>query len=366
MLSLVDSAKHILQSLKLLEERRMGMSLPINKRELIFVCGLELLWQSMDLTPDSKLVKEGHKLLNVAVSLLECDSPDAAAALAAIVNGILPEGMQKRPSNENLRIPGDMVSPSRNQPHSSHLLQSNARFSFSPDSELSVYSKDNVRRSNMVVSSPELSRSVRSSSSHSISSEMADRPKRPRSDSSNTAMGIDYLQLESEKKHISPPMGGAIQLTDWEHVLVGIDNGHANIYNNIYGGGDCAGTPGAFAALPYQQPARPTQQSHPQHQHPSQHQHQHQRQHQHQQPHPHSSPVSIIQSAPPQHGWPGGSWPTATGNVPPPDGKVREIPGTQPGMLAYEAMVMPHNIGPLDQTGGDFSMPDSWMRQCSM
>ncbi|EFW21027.1 hypothetical protein D8B26_002706 [Coccidioides posadasii str. Silveira] len=342
MLPLVDSSKHILQLLKLLEERRMSLTLSINKRELIVLSGLGVLWQSLDLSPDSKLVKEGQKSLHVAMSLLECESAEAAAEFGAIVSNLSPEEAQRRASGENLQLTADVPpSPSRDTSARDQLLQPlKTRFSFSSESDISTYSKDSVRRSNCTVSSPELSRSVRSSSPRSGCSEMSDQAKRNKSECPASGLGMDYLQLNGEKKQVPAAFGGGMELSDWEHVLSDMDNGHANIYNGIYGAGE---TPATFATLHsgYQRPAQAPQQQ--------------------------SSPMSVIPSIPPaQHGWPQGGWGSNSGNRPAPN-KHGEVPSTQTTMAdAYEAIMIPHNLDTMDDSGADFAMTDSWIRQCVM
>ncbi|KMU77189.1 acetate regulatory DNA binding protein FacB [Coccidioides immitis RMSCC 3703] len=342
MLPLVDSSKHILQLLKLLEERRMSLTLSINKRELIVLSGLGVLWQSLDLSPDSKLVKEGQKSLHVAMSLLECESAEAAAEFGAIVSNLSPEEAQRRASGENLQLTADVPpSPSRDTSARDQLLQPlKTRFSFSSESDISTYSKDSVRRSNCTVSSPELSRSVRSSSPPSGCSEMSDQAKRNKSECPASGLSMDYLQLNGEKKQVPAAFGGGMELSDWEHVLSDMDNGHANIYNGIYGAGE---TPATFATLHsgYQRPAQAPQQQ--------------------------SSPMSVIPSIPPaQHGWPQGGWGSTPGNRPAPN-KHGEVPSTQTTMAdAYEAIMIPHNLDTMDESGADFAMTDSWIRQCVM
>ncbi|KMU92103.1 FacB [Coccidioides immitis H538.4] len=199
--------------LKLLEERRMSLTLSINKRELIVLSGLGVLWQSLDLSPDSKLV---NYTPHAAMSLLECESAEAAAEFGAIVSNLSPEEAQRRASGENLQLTADVPpSPSRDTSARDQLLQPlKTRFSFSSESDISTYFKDSVRRSNCTVSSPELSRSVRSSSPPSGCSEMSDQAKRNKSECPASGLSMDYLQLNGEKKQVPAAFGGEMELSD--------------------------------------------------------------------------------------------------------------------------------------------------------
>ncbi|EEP79719.1 FacB protein [Uncinocarpus reesii 1704] len=339
MLTLVDSAKHIIQLLKLLEERRMSVSVCISKRELIFLSSLGLLWQNMDLPPDSKLAREGQRLLNVAMTLLESESAEVATELGKFVNSLSPDEAQRQLTGENLQFTNETPSsPIKGVSRDTLLQPMRTRFSFSSESDNSTCSNNNGRP-NFMVPSPELSRSVRSSSSHSDSSELADRFKPHRSETSTTDLGMDYLHLDGDRKQSPSTFNRETGLSDWEHVLSDMDNGHANIYNGIYGGSECGETPAAFAALAssYQRPGQI-----PQH---------------------HTPPV--VPSLPPQNGWTSTGWPSTNnqGHMP---SKHGEVSSTQAPMSdAYEA-IMISNLDAIDENGADFAIPDSWIGQCVM
>ncbi|KAI2412513.1 DNA-binding transcription factor cat8 [Ophidiomyces ophidiicola] len=373
MLSLVDSAKHTIQLLKLLDERRLSLSVTINRRELIFLSGLGLLWQSMDLSPDSKLVKESQRLLNVAATLLESETGDAAATFTTVVETLSPGMLQRRLSSENLTSTtgSPSCSPKQRTPSKQMIQPYDSRLSFSSESDLSTYSKGSSRL-NFMAASPELSRSVRSSSSNSGCSDPAVGVHA--TEHAAAADGLDNcLPLGDEKKlACAAPFGETTAgMSDWEHVLSNMDSGHANIYNGIYGGSECGETPAAFAALA---PAY-----HPQHQ---------QQQQQQQRPPPASmppcsSPSAVMAGVPaPHHAWPHGSWPPSApaaaagggggggaGSSGPMAGKASEAAAVPTSMgHPYEAMMIGHHhqLDGLDVAGADLAMTDPWMRQCAM
>ncbi|KAI2078272.1 DNA-binding transcription factor cat8 [Ophidiomyces ophidiicola] len=370
MLSLVDSAKHTIQLLKLLDERRLSLSVTINRRELIFLSGLGLLWQSMDLSPDSKLVKESQRLLNVAATLLESETGDAAATFTTVVETLSPGMLQRRLSSENLTSTtgSPSCSPKQRTPSKQMIQPYDSRLSFSSESDLSTYSKGSSRL-NFMAASPELSRSVRSSSSNSGCSDPAVGVHATEHAAAADALD-NCLPLGDEKKlACAAPFGETTAgMSDWEHVLSNMDSGHANIYNGIYGGSECGETPAAFAALA---PAY-----HPQHQ-----------QQQQQRPPPASmppcsSPSAVMAGVPaPHHAWPHGSWPPSApaaaaggggggaGSSGPMAGKASEAAAVPTSMgHPYEAMMIGHHhqLDGLDVAGADLAMTDPWMRQCAM
>ncbi|KKZ62770.1 hypothetical protein EMCG_02880 [[Emmonsia] crescens] len=276
LLALVDSGKHIIQILQLLDERRMSLSLGINKRELIFISSLGLLWQNMDLGRDCKLVKEGQKLLASALSLLECESTEAAAEFSNILNIVSPVDDVKhvkpeyhQHSNPDMPAP----SPKVKSPRKAHSLDSRNSLNLgTPRSKNSDLSRHSIATS-VSTSSPELcQRSVRSSSSVSITSsanpELTAITPRSSGELSSDYLNLDYLPLGDEKVEMkatpTTTAGAGFSVSDWEHVLGDMDNGHANIFNGIYGGGECGDVgAAAFAHL------TPTFQYPPNHHHHS-------------------------------------------------------------------------------------------------
>ncbi|EEH22024.1 hypothetical protein PABG_04235 [Paracoccidioides brasiliensis Pb03] len=253
LLALVDSGKHIIQIIQLLEERRLSLSFAINRRELIVLASLGLLWQNIDLGPECKLVKEAQKLLSSAASLVECESTEAAAEFTNILNLVSPLEDFKHVKSEhqqksNPEMPGR--SPKCRSPRKAPSLESRHSFTLGAGR-----SKDNdMRRStvskSIANSSPELCpRSIRSSSSVSISSsanpEMTAVTPRSSSDLPSEYLNLDYLPLGDEKvemKTTPTPSNTSTHgyaVSEWDNVLGDMDSGHTNIFNGIYGGGEC-------------------------------------------------------------------------------------------------------------------------------
>jgi hypothetical protein len=115
LMAIADSAKHVVQILELLEERRMSYSFPINKTDLLLSCGFSLLWQCLELSPDSKLVKDNEKSLRALANLLTCDSLSIAIEFLRVAHSLVtldvssPVGSQS-PPRTTLGFASDRIS----------------------------------------------------------------------------------------------------------------------------------------------------------------------------------------------------------------------------------------------------------------
>jgi hypothetical protein len=78
--------------LELLDERKMNYAFPINKTELLLSSGFSLLWQSFELSPDSKLAKDNKKSLIALIQLLIHDSPSTAAEFQRVARAFVTFG----------------------------------------------------------------------------------------------------------------------------------------------------------------------------------------------------------------------------------------------------------------------------------
>ncbi|KPI43249.1 Transcriptional activator protein acu-15 [Cyphellophora attinorum] len=96
---LAAAGKHTLQILDLLDERRMNYTFPINKRELLLTSGLSILWQSIDLDEDSKLIKDNQKSLQLALTMLSRESQTSYAEFRRIATAFIP--LQSRRTSGN-------------------------------------------------------------------------------------------------------------------------------------------------------------------------------------------------------------------------------------------------------------------------
>jgi hypothetical protein len=255
-LSLSDSSKHIIQILELLDERRLCLSVNVNRKELVFMAGLGLLWQNMGLKRDSKLVKESRKLLTSVVDQLESESPAAAAEFSGIANalvsldgkrGISAKPTMSAPLEKPLRFPKKQM-----QSWKQRLAGG------STPSPTTVKAESPSRRSTITGGSPPGAQNLRSPSRSSIPSAYSEpiQPQFP-GEQYLTTSGLEYDQaLASTMESVN----GGITTADWEYVLSDMDQGYSNIFTGIYGGKECGEDHGPFASLTaeYNQKGEPT------------------------------------------------------------------------------------------------------------
>ncbi len=72
-MSISESGKHIVQIIELLSERSMCFSFCLNRSDTLILCGMALLYQSLDLKQDSKMMKDNEKLANAVIKMVEED-----------------------------------------------------------------------------------------------------------------------------------------------------------------------------------------------------------------------------------------------------------------------------------------------------
>lgn len=280
MLVLSDSSKHILQILQLLDERRLCLSVSINRKELIVMAGIGLLRQFVGVNRDSKLARESQRLLTTVVDQLERESSAAAAEFSAIANRLTcgDVGNTVQPTTANQEMPAPRRKSRSPQ---SQLLQSwkhrlslpgkspttiTATATTSPSANTDALSRRNT------ISGAQPPSSSPSSSSHLLrsSSSRTSLHAQSREDASYSSLhsvGLHHHSLPSSAGYDSsramscsaltgspvptPAPAAPISMSEWEYVLGDMDRGYANIFNGIYGGRICGvddGT-GPYAAL---------------------------------------------------------------------------------------------------------------------
>ncbi|KAL4806662.1 fungal-specific transcription factor domain-containing protein [Aspergillus unguis] len=244
-LAVADSSKHIIQILDLLDERRLCLSVSVNRRELIGSAGLGLLWQNVGLKRDSKLVKESQKVLTIAINQLESESSSAAAEFGALAGVLVSLDKPARTA-----MPQEM-SPPLQKPSKSPKKQLEAwkaRFMGSTGLSQPQQKQESVSRRNTISgvssSSPSfVERQLRSPSWASLPPDNYQQPT-----PFNPAMGYDNTQPLSCSVPTDQPHGN-MSLTDWEFVVSDMDQGYSNIFTGIYGGKECGEDNGPFASL---------------------------------------------------------------------------------------------------------------------
>ncbi|KAJ5161663.1 hypothetical protein N7492_007055 [Penicillium capsulatum] len=257
-LALSDSSKHIIQIIQLLDERRLCLSVSINRKELVFFSGLGILWQTMGLKRDSRLAKESQKLLVTLFQQLEMESTAAAAEFAMLAKALISLDHGGKGSAPTGSQSEGMAAPTQ-KPSKSPMKQFQAL-----KSRLTSSSKsESPSRRNTISGAPpsHTPQSLRSPSwsslppaqhDHSSTQFPVDRGHSLDYGSDprllSASVPLDYPRAMSASTS-SDTTGGAITMADWEYVLSDMDRGYSNIFTGIYGGKECGEDPGPFASI---------------------------------------------------------------------------------------------------------------------
>ncbi|KAI5860150.1 fungal-specific transcription factor domain-containing protein [Durotheca rogersii] len=290
LIAVAESSKHIVQIIQLLEERGMSFSFCLNKTDILVLCSTSLLYQSLDLKHESKLVKDIERLVNAVFDiLLRMKAPGAyelkrvASMLVAIdapspslsTHGSPDVAMGAPPSRASA-----LLNLSRKKtPYSSGRL---AGASMSETDLLSQQEK--LRRMtlpNAQIARPEL-RHTPSRSSLDVDREQA-MPRRDHrfslsqiqqtmlrmSPTHKSRQNLDFFSLNNastqpqssasaharngssqamtrdqpHQTRLYPPNqaaakggSGGVSAAEWEALLGSMDGGQINVYDAIYGG----------------------------------------------------------------------------------------------------------------------------------
>lgn len=264
-----DSSKHIIQILELLDERRLCLSVSINRKEIVLVSGLGLLWQLLGLKRDSKLAKESQKLLAAVIEQLKSESMPAAAEFSSVTSLLitLDGGNKGGPKSQDMSAPSQRLSKSPKK----QLQSWKQRLSANMPANQSPKQESSSRRATICGASPSLDqRHIRSSSQSSLPSTQPEQlhtasysPNGTYQVAPSSAVGYDNNQAQARALSYSGPSdvpNGAITVADWEFVLSDMDRGYSNIFTGIYGGKECGEDTGPFASLTAEYGQKPGQQ----------------------------------------------------------------------------------------------------------
>ena len=86
---LAAAAKHTIQILELLEERRMHYTFPVHKTDLLLVSGFSLLWQCVDLKDESKIIQDSQKSLAALTEMMTRGAPQAGEEFLRLRNSVV-------------------------------------------------------------------------------------------------------------------------------------------------------------------------------------------------------------------------------------------------------------------------------------
>lgn len=299
MISVGESSKHIIQIVQLLEERSMSFSFCLNRSDTLILCGMALLYQTLDLKHDSKVLKDNEKLANVVIKIVEkAKTPGSldfkrVAGLLVVVDEPTPQSLPTPPGQSPdacmAAPPTYRTSPPASlAPHNRKQMSLGLHASASASETDLLLQQEKLRRMTMPVAQQQHGSDqyrVRSRQSFdSISrreSPMAQRDHRvsmgqvqaaqaamlARVSSASAAAGqqnLDYLSLSStpQSQPPSPAQSRAqhrpqqtqrqvhqaqlysqlqqkaatVSNAEWDSLLGSIEGGQMNLYDTIYGG----------------------------------------------------------------------------------------------------------------------------------
>ncbi|KAI0182464.1 fungal-specific transcription factor domain-containing protein [Xylaria flabelliformis] len=289
LLATADSSKHIIQIIQLLEERSMSFSFCLNKTDVLVLCGMTLLYQSLELKHDSKLIKDIERLTNVVLGMLQKARAPGISDLQRVARMLVAVGEPSQPTSIQ-KSPGvAMAAPPRTSPLASTFSRGlpYGRHPSAAMSETDLLSQqEKMRRMTMPSSSATRPEVYRTQSRASFDHANTDQPASQRdhhfsisqiqqsmlrmSPNPKAKPNIDYVSLGNNamsnhqppspnqthmppsqsipsshppQTSIYPPTqmnkgnsGGGISLGEWEALLGAMDGGQINVYDAIYGG----------------------------------------------------------------------------------------------------------------------------------
>ncbi|KAL4940696.1 hypothetical protein BDV06DRAFT_196123 [Aspergillus oleicola] len=242
-LAVADSGKHIIQILQLLDERRLCLSVSINRRELISSAGLGLLWQNIGLKRDSKLVKESQKVLTAVIDQLELESSTAAAEFSTLASVLVSLPTPAKTPEMSPPMQKPLKSPKK------QLEAWKARLMGNTSHNQPQQKQDPLSRRNTISGSTTtpgfVDRQLRSPSWASLPPDDFQQHASLPKDFYNPSLNYNNPQLSCSV----PSLPLDVSPSDWEFVVSDMDQGYSNIFTGIYGGKECGEDHGPFASL---------------------------------------------------------------------------------------------------------------------
>lgn len=110
LISVGESSKHIVQIIQLLEERSMSFAFCLNKADVLVLCGMTLLYQSLDLKQDSKLMKDNARLVNAVIKIVDKAKAPGSVDFKRIAAMLIQVDETPRP------VPASLPTPPRTSP----------------------------------------------------------------------------------------------------------------------------------------------------------------------------------------------------------------------------------------------------------
>ncbi|KAF5615489.1 transcriptional activator acu-15 [Fusarium sp. NRRL 52700] len=288
LMSIGASSKHIVQIVQLLEERGMTFSFCLNKTDLLVVCGMALLYHSIDLKQDSKLMRDDERLVNSVIHILDktegsgsLDFKRVASTLVKVdesavspMHTSLEVSMPPAPVFNRGSPPTGIVTKPKKKSRAAHPIgqlpaaaasesnlidhQERMRRMTMPcvADQRPVFYRARGRQSfdNLQAEVPVLQRGQRMSMSpnpdrkasplsrnldfmpfaHSSQSPQPASPQQTRAHSHSGPTNQAHHMIESSS--VAAAKVNGVSTTEWETLLGSLDGGMNNVYDAIYGG----------------------------------------------------------------------------------------------------------------------------------
>lgn len=272
-----ECVKHTVQTIKLLDERSLSFSFCFNKTDTMVIAFFTLLYLSLDVHPDSKMMKALGRVTSEVLEMLIRHNITGILPLQQAASQLVP--LRSMTARASSRPPSPATIPKTTQPRAGAsqlspksikqrtangaktMAQQNRqrRVTMSNDNDAQHKVEPAMRNSldlgsfeNPLVESPE----------HTTGAVV---PKTVRSASARTARpGLDYLSFEATSMDVVPNTAGSdampthnaapnqqaflgtdlqakpkqradVSVSEWEAILGAMDGG--SIYHAIYGGG---------------------------------------------------------------------------------------------------------------------------------
>lgn len=272
-----DACKHIIQIVQLLDERKLSFSFCLNRNEVLVQAGFGLLFQTLNLALDGKLIKDCNRLICSVMDLLDRGSAAGSAefryvyypshsyftdSFSRIGCSMITVPRMGAPTLSRHNSEGSMGAPTdtlratqrtlkaiaarlsgatksgRNDVHEARratlpALSPSVGMHGNPSSTSlsSIHSEPHVARSE-----PNLSPPTQNRASFSMPNK-----RRPQLTPQPAAhRNIDFLSFNNEALTNftlgSSTVKTEVSSSEWERLLGSLDGGQTNIYDNIYGG----------------------------------------------------------------------------------------------------------------------------------
>jgi hypothetical protein len=258
-----DACKHIIQIVQLLDERKLSFSFCLNRNEVLVQAGFGLLFQTLNLARDGKLIKDSNRLVCSVMDMLEsgnaagyADFRRIGCTLVAVprVEQMAAPQLYRHHSDTHMGAPSETFratqktlkaiaarfSPGAMKArHENHEPRRATLPAISPN--MGVHTNPSLTSLSSINSEPPVARSEPTMSPLSHRASFSIPNKRRPSQPTPQHRNIDYLSfandpLASYTLAANTGVKTEVSSSDWERMLSSLDNGQTNIYDTIYGG----------------------------------------------------------------------------------------------------------------------------------